>query len=258
MKKHFWKILLLALALLALVALRARSDKNADTQPSDEEPQDTAVMAISGEAREIQLGKVVENTARGGIDLTVTQEDGTQTTYTFTDVAADAWYTRAINFAVSAGLMNGVADKDLFQPEYGISRELFTVIIYRLADGEATSPSANFNDVEEGKWYYDAVNWAVDKGLLAGKSDKEFGIGDFVTCEQALIVLYRLAGEPKTDATLEDYPYAPKVSSYGLDAVKWAWGSGLITEKECVWYPTQAISRAQVALLLMRYSAMEK
>lgn len=258
MKKHIWRILVLALALLALVALRMRSDKKAETQPEEQEPEDTAVMAVSGETREVQLGKVVENTARGGIDLIVTAADGTETTYTFTDVAADAWYTRAVNFAVSAELMNGVADKDLFHPEYGISRELFTVIIYRLANGEASAPSVHFNDVEEGKWYYDAVNWAVKEGLLSGKSDKEFGVGDFITCEQALIVLYRLAGEPKTDATLEDYPYAPKVSTYGLDAVKWAWGSGLITEQECVWYPTQAISRAQVALLLMRYSAMEK
>lgn len=258
MKKRIWRILVLALALLALVALRARSDKKAETQTAEQKPEDTAVMAVSGETREIRMGKVVENTARGGIDLTVTAEDGTETTYTFTDVAADAWYTRAVNFAVSAELMNGVADKDLFQPEYGISCELFTVIIYRLANGQAAAPSVHFNDVEEGKWYYDAVNWAVKEGLLSGKSDKEFGVGDFMTCEQALIVLYRLAGEPKTDATLEDYPYAPKVSSYGLDAVKWAWGSGLITEKECVWYPTQAISRAQVALLLMRYSAMEK
>ena len=36
----------------------------------------------------------------------------------------------------------------------------------------------------------------------------------------------------------------------------WAWNNGLITEKECVWYPTQAISRAQVALLLMRYDTL--
>ena len=59
-----------------------------------------------------------------------------------------------------------------------------------------------------------------------------------------------------TGGTLDDYPYAPKVSESGRDAVTWAWNNGLITEKECVWYPTQAISRAQVALLLMRYDTL--
>ena len=77
-----------------------------------------------------------------------------------------------------------------------------------------------------------------------------------MTCEQALIGLYRVAGEPETDGSLTDYPYAAKVSESGRSAVDWAWKNGLITEVECVWYPTQAISRAQVALLLMRYSAM--
>lgn len=258
MKRNIRRILLLALVLLALVALRVRSEKKADAQAVDEPGQDAAVMAVSGAEKELKLGKVVANTARGGIDLTITAEDGTPTTYTFTDVEPDAWYTRAVNFAVSAGLMNGVAEKELFQPEYGVTRELFAVIIYRLADGGASDTVARFEDVEADRWYSDAVNWTVGQGLLAGKSEKEFGIGDFVTCEQALIVLHRLAGEPKSDATLENYPYAPKVSAYGADAVKWAWGTGLITEKECVWYPTQAISRAQVALLLMRYSAMER
>jgi len=65
-------------------------------------------------------------------------------------------------------------------------------------------------------------------------------------------VLHRLAGSPESNASLEDYPYAPKVSETNLSAVRWAWEKGLIAEDECVWYPTQAVSRAQIALLLMR------
>ena len=63
-------------------------------------------------------------------------------------------------------------------------------------------------------------------------------------------MIYRLAGEPTVSGTLDDYPYAPKVSESGRDAVTWAWNNGLITEKECVWYPTQAISRAQFVTIL--------
>ncbi len=257
MKSKLGKILLLALALLILVALRVRSDRKADAQPPAEEPEeDTDVMSVSSGKKQIRLGKVTQNEEDGGIYLTVTAEDGAETVYMFKDVAPDAWYTRAVNFAVSSGMMNGVADRNLFQPDYGVTRELFTVIVYRLADGSPVANAMKFTDVDKDKWYYDAVNWAVDRGLISGVSEDRFGIGEYVTCEQALIVLHRLAGEPETDATLEDYPYGAKVSAYGLDAVKWAWGTGLITEKECVWYPTQAISRAQVALLLMRYSTM--
>ena len=52
------------------------------------------------------------------------------------------------------------------------------------------------------------------------------------------------------------FSYAPKVSETNLSAVRWAWEKGLIAEDECVWYPTQAVSRAQIALLLMRYDQL--
>ena len=55
-------------------------------------------------------------------------------------------------------------------------------------------------------------------------------------------MLHRLAGSPESNASLEDYPYAPKVSETNLSAVRWAWEKGLIAEDECVWYLTQAVS----------------
>ena len=125
----------------------------------------------------------------------------------------------------------------------------------RFAGGTPTEEDAEFSDLAGDEWYYEYVKWMVGKGLMGGNGGA-FNPSGFLSCEQAIIVLYRLAGEPTVTGTLDDYPYAPKVSESGRDAVTWAWNNGLITEKECVWYPTQAVSRAQVALLLMRYDAL--
>ena len=173
----------------------------------------------------------------------------------FPDVAAGAWYADAVNYVVSTGVMSGDDTQHLFQPEYGVERSQFAVIVYRFAGGTPTEEDAEFSDLADDEWYYEYVKWMVGKGLMGGNGGA-FDPSGFLSCEQAIIVLYRLAGEPTVSGTLDDYPYAPKVSESGRDAVTWAWNNGLITEKECVWYPTQAVSRAQVALLLMRYDAL--
>ena len=219
MRKKWLLLILLALALLIMLVLRLTGshDKN---DPADADTQDQTAQTDEN------------NTADSSAD----------------DAAA-------VDYVVSTGVMSGDEDQNLFRPEYGVERSQFAVIMYRFAGGTPTAAEASFSDLTGDEWYYEYVKWMVGKGLMGGNGGA-FDPGGFLSCEQALIVLYRLAGEPAITGTLEDYPYAPKVSASGKDAVTWAWNSGLITEKECVWYPTQAVSRAQVALLLMRYDAL--
>ena len=259
------RVAVLALAVAAVIFLHDRVKKETeeaakntmgDTQQIESQPPaETKSMDVLRMGDGVTLGRIEENTERGGVDVIVT-EDGAEKTYTFTDVAADSWYAGAVNFAVSAGLMTGIGDAPIFRPEYGMSRETFAAILYRFTHGAPVEPNEHFDDVPEDAWYYDAVSYVTNRRLMTALEPGIFGVEKYMTCEQALIGLYRVAGEPETDGSLEDYPYAAKVSDSGRNAVDWAWKSSLITEVECVWYPPQSISRAQVALLLMRYSAM--
>ena len=252
------KLILLALLVLALgimLALRGGGDKAAEADDASGLPQNGEGVSSSDAGGAAPSGTLTAN-ENGGIDITVTAADGTETTYTFKDVAADAWYAEAVDYAVSSGIMTGDDAQQLFRPDYGITRAQFAVMIYRLADGEPLESKASFSDLDGSEWFYDYVNWMVGSGLMGGKADGTFDPEGFLSCEQALLVLYRLAGEPEIKGTLEGYPYAPKVSDGGRDAVTWAWNNGLITEQECVWYPTQAVSRAQVALLMLRYDRL--
>lgn len=264
MKKTLIRIGVLALALAAVVLLHKQVQKEAaeaeaaahpEIEEEEEPMQSLSVISIDNG---VTLGRMEEN-PDGGVTVTVKKEDGEEASYWFKDVAIDSWYASAVNFVVSAGLMTGPGEDPYFQPEYGVLREAFAAILYRYASGQPVKPRYQFADVEQDKWYIDVINWVTNERLMTGLVSDEgtiFGIGQYMTCEQALVGLYRLAGTPETDGSLTDYPYASKVSESGRNAVDWAWDNGLITEVECVWYPTQAISRAQVALLLMRYSDM--
>ena len=248
---------LLVLVLLVMVVLKCCGGKKNtdDVQLPDAAQSEPEISSQVMENADIPLGVVRKNEG-GGITITLTKEDGTTKEILFTDVEADSWYMDAVNYVVSTDLMSGSEDGPIFLPDYGIQRLEFAIVLYRFAGGTEESFRNKFNDMQKQDWYDKYVAWVTNYGYMKGNEDGNFDPFGYLSCEEALIVLYRLAGEPEPKGTLENYPYAPKVSEFGEDAVAWAWNSGLIVEQECVWYPTQTISRAQVALLFTRYSKM--
>lgn len=250
-------LVLLVLVLIIMVALKCcgRKENTDDVQQPDAAQNGQEAFSQVTGMTDVPLG-IIEKNEDGGVTITVTKEDGTTKEFLFTDVEADSWCADAINYAVSTGLMNGSEDGPIFLPNYGIRRLEFAIVLYRFAGGTEESFHHKFSDMQTHDWYDNYVAWVTNHGYMTGKEDGSFDPFGYLSCEEALIVLYRLAGEPRPEGTLEDYPYAPKVSEFGLDAVTWAWNEGLIVEQECVWYPTQTISRAQVALLFTQYSKM--
>ena len=250
-------LVLLALVLLIMVVLKCCGGKKNtdDVQAPDAAQSEQEITAQVMEKTDIPLGTITKN-EDGSVTIAVPKEDGTTEEFRFTDVEPDSWYTDAVNYVVSTGLMNGSEDGSIFLPDYGIQRLQFAIVAYRFAGGTEETARHRFSDMQNPDWYDKYVAWITNHGYMTGKEDGSFDPFGYLSCEEALIVLHRLAGEPRPEGTLEDYPYAPKVSEFGLDAVTWAWNNGLIVEQECVWYPTQTISRAQVALLFTRYSRM--
>ena len=142
MIKMLKRVILLALAVLVVILIHnrvqqeAEEAKNAAAAPEETgtlDLEDTQSMSVIRLGDGVTLGIMEENTERGGVNVTVRMEDGSEAIYSFTDVTMDDWYARAVNFVVSAGLMTGVGDEPIFRPDYGISRETFAVILYRYA-----------------------------------------------------------------------------------------------------------------------------
>ena len=89
---------------------------------------------------------------------------------TFADVAANAWYTDAVNWAAEKGYVSGVGDGK-FAPDASITREQMALILYRYAGSPDASGMVlrEFADGDSVSAYaVDAIRWAVHEGLISG------------------------------------------------------------------------------------------
>lgn len=257
MRRKFGILVLLVAALAILLLARGCGGDEAETLAGADLPLEQVQPGQTRRNENIVLGTVTEG-ADGTLVLTVTA-DGTSESYTYADVQYDDWYAQALNYVVSNGWMSGTQTSDgaeYFKPDYGMTRGEFALLLYRVEGGEPVASHCSYSDVSESSQYYEGVSWAVTNGCMKPSGEDSFGASEFITCEEMLLALHRAVGEPGSTASLEEYPYAAKVSDEALTAVRWAWEKGLIAEGDCVWYPTQTVSRAQTALLLMRYNEL--
>ena len=228
---------------------------------------------LTGHARE-DYAKVIED-AKAAIEAAKTPEEvdeilaaarealktaGCPST-NFTDVEENGWYHTGVDFMVRNGFMNGVAD-DAFDVDGNLTRAQLVTILYRIA-GEPESTATNpFADVADGQWYTNAVIWAAENGIVKGVNTTTFAPNDQITREQIATILFRYAKAEKVEGKLAGFPDAGKVSDYAADAMAWAVEQGLIngiSESDGKTYlaPQETATRAQIAVILMRYLTAE-
>ena len=114
--------------------------------------------------------------------------------------------------------------------------------------GTAQNP---FVDVKEGAYYYDAVLWAVEKGVTSGTSATTFSPDATVTRGQTVTFLYRNAGSPEVSGTM---PFADvEADAYYAKAVQWAVQQKITTgTSETTFSPMSDCTRGQIVTFLYR------
>ena len=172
----------------------------------------------------------------------------------FIDIAPDAWYKDAIQYAYDNGLMTGVSATE-FDPEATTTRAMIVSILARL-EGVTTAQAAGFNDVNDNDWYATAVNWAANVGVVNGYEDNTFKPNTAITREQLAAILMNYAAYKGEDvsnrADLANYTDQP--STWAQEAMQWAVAEGLIsgvTNDQL--QPQSSATRAQVAAILQRF-----
>lgn len=113
----------------------------------------------------------------------------TVTELPFTDVAVDAYYAKAVLWAVENGITTGTSDTT-FDPDGVVTRAEAVTFLWRAAGNPATDGKL-FADVESTKYYAEAVRWAVANGVTKGVSDTSFAPGSACTRAQIVTFLYR-------------------------------------------------------------------
>ncbi len=175
----------------------------------------------------------------------------------FIDVKSGDWFYDAVVFVVEQKLFQGTS-ATTFSPDEPMTRAMLVTVLHRLAGTPAVATANSFTDVQEDQWYTDAVIWANTNGIVNGYGDGRFGINDNITREQMAAILYRYAGKNGYDASasgeLDQFSDSGHVSTYALEAMKWATGSNLIGGKEGgVLDSSGNATRAEVATILQRF-----
>ena len=107
----------------------------------------------------------------------------------FADVAADAYYAKAVAWAVESGITKGTSETT-FHPDETCTRAQGVTFLYR-ALGKLAAAQAGFTDVAADSYYADAVNWAAENGVTKGISETLFGPDGSCTRAQIVTFLYR-------------------------------------------------------------------
>ncbi len=114
-------------------------------------------------------------------------------------------------------------------------------------------PSARFTDVDTAKWYHEAVDYALRKGLMNGVADDRFDPDGSTTRAMLVTILWRLEGEPsdRTDDPFRDV----KPNQWYTDAVLWASEKGIVNGYgDGTFGPMDTLTREQFAAILQRYA----
>jgi len=112
-----------------------------------------------------------------------------KTASSFTDVPANAYYAKAVAWAIENGITNGMTETT-FAPNATCTRGQSVTFLYRALKGTA-SGSTNFTDVKSDTFYADAINWAVANNVTNGTSNTTFSPNADCTRAEIVTFLYR-------------------------------------------------------------------
>ena len=112
----------------------------------------------------------------------------------FTDIAPDAYYYQAVLWAVQQGITTGTTDT-AFNPDGIVNRAQTVTFLYRYAGSPEESGTGHFADVPAGRFYTNAVSWAVAKGITNGTGNGQFSPYSSCTRGQTVTFLYRMLAE---------------------------------------------------------------
>ena len=169
---------------------------------------------------------------------------------TFTDVPEGAWFSAAVNWAVSNNVTSGTGN-GTFSPDMACSRSQVVTFLWRAAGSPEPSGTNPFSDVTEGAWYYKAVLWAVENGITSGTTATTFAPDMACSRSQVVTFLYRAAGAPEVSGS-NPFTDVSKGAWY-YNAVLWAVENSITSGTTATTFaPDMTCSRSQVVTFLYR------
>ena len=179
---------------------------------------------------------------------------GNTGSFNFHDVSRLDYFYDAVKWAAENGIASGTG-RYTFSPNAVCTRAQTVTFLWRAAGSPLPRYRVcPFTDVNPRDYYYDAVLWGIENGIVKGVNETTFAPNDPITREQIAVILYRYAHEENTeDGKLTSFPDAKDISGYALEAMNWAVARGLINGSDGKLLPQDTATRAQIAVILARY-----
>lgn len=166
----------------------------------------------------------------------------------FSDLSEAEWATEAINALNNLGIINGMSD-GVFAPQLTVTREQFAKMIvgvmgYTVDENATTS----FSDAN-GAWYTPYIAAAVDSGIITGRDNGTFGVGENITRQDMAVIIFRALG--LSAGEIHEFTDSAEISDYAIDAVSALYNMGIISGyTDGSFGPKNNASRAEAAKML--------
>ena len=163
----------------------------------------------------------------------VTRTYKIQVNLPFKDVKTTDWFYDSVKYTYTKGIILGTSDTT-YNPNTKLTRGMLVTILHRMDGKPAPKTQNQFKDVYKSQYYYDAVIWANEKGIVHGYGDgSKFGPDDNITRQDLAVILRNFAQykgkNVNVTSDLSKFKDGNLVSDYAKSAVEWAVGKGVIT-----------------------------
>lgn len=212
-------------------------------------------------------GSALNLTDKGGGQYTFTMPSGPVTVAAtfmddntmlnfFVDVPAGAYYYDAVLWAAEGGIVTGT-DAVHFSPDASCTRAQLVTFLWRAAGSPVVNYAMNFNDVDSGTYYAEAVRWAASEKVVEGTTAETFAPDAAVTRAQVVTMLYRFAKAQGMDTTqggmaIREFDDFDAVPAYALEAMDWAVNAGVLKGDNNRLLPQDNCTRVQIVTMLYR------
>lgn len=176
----------------------------------------------------------------------------------FLDIPGNAWFFEAIDYVYQGRYFSGTS-ATTFSPGTPMTRAMFVTVLHRLAGIPAVGSGSEFSDIKDpSQYYYNAVRWANNNGIVSGYDDGTFRPDSYVTREQMAAIIYRYAAYKGGDTSVsgsayDTFPDKEEVSDYAVRALRWAVSREIIRGSGGMLLPHNSATRAEVAQIIYNY-----
>ncbi len=174
----------------------------------------------------------------------------------FTDVPQNAWYYEPVTYMAENGYMSGTGDNK-FSPNQTTTRAMFVTVLGRIAGIDQNQYKGTFRDVKK-DWAEPYIAWAAENNIVNGVGDNRFGPNNYVTREQAAVILFNYLKKDYTltidSKFLDNAPDRINVSSWAVEAMQWATSAALMRgDANGTLRPRYSATRAEIATIFKRF-----